>query len=405
MSDFHQTGVITTLHRLKPPDLERLEAELTAFGRTRPLALVLPCLYSELAGPALGGIVKELARAPYIRQIVVALDRANRAEYEHARRYFEVLPQETRIIWIDGPAVQELFQLFEANDLPIAQRGKGRAAWIAYGYVLAAGVAHVIALHDCDIIGYNREMLARLCYPVMAPNLDYEFCKGYYSRVTDRLHGRVTRLLVTPLIRALERLIGTHPFLSYLDSFRYPLAGEFAMLADLARINRVPADWGLEVGVLAEVYRNCSIRRVCQVDIADAYEHKHQDLSADDPSTGLHKMSIDIAKALFRTLAAEGVVLHEGLFKTLLATYQRAAQDAIKRYDDDAAINGLIFDRHTEGIAVETFSRSIRVAGEEFLADPLGSPHIPNWNRVTSAIPDVLPRLREAVETTARRVA
>ncbi|HWP34195.1 MAG TPA: glycosyl transferase [Thermodesulfobacteriota bacterium] len=404
MGDFHQTGVITTLHRLRPPDLERLEGELTAFGRSRPLALVLPCLYSELAGPALGGIVRELARAPYIRQIVVALDRANRAEYDHARRYFEVLPQETRIVWIDGPDVQELFRLFEAQDLPVAQAGKGRAAWIAYGYVLASGQAQVIALHDCDVIGYSREMLARLCYPVMAPNLDYEFCKGYYARVTDRLHGRVTRLLLTPLIRALERLIGTHPFLAYLDSFRYPLAGEFAMVADLARINRVPADWGLEVGVLAEVYRNCSIRRVCQIDIADAYEHKHQELSPDDPGGGLHKMAIDIAKALFRTLASEGVVLSEGLFKTLLATYLRAAQDAIKRYEDDAAVNGLVFDRHTEGIAVDTFTRAIRVAGEEFLADPLGSPHIPNWNRVTAAIPDALPRLREAVEG-ARRAA
>lgn len=405
MGDFHQTGVITTLHRLKPPDLERLEAELTAFGRTRPLALVLPCLYSELAGPALGGVVKELARAPYIRQIVVALDRANRAEYEHARRYFEALPQETWIVWVDSPQVQDLLQLFETNDLPIVQRGKGRAAWVAYGYVLAVGAAHVIALHDCDIVGYTREMLARLCYPVMAPNLDYEFCKGYYSRVTDRLHGRVTRLFVTPLVRALERLVGAQPFLTYLDSFRYPLAGEFAMLADLARVNRVPSDWGLEIGVLAEVYRNCSIRRVCQVDIADAYEHKHQPLSPDDPGAGLHKMAIDIAKALFRTLASEGVVLSEGLFKTLQATYLRAAQDAIKRYDDDAAINGLVFDRHVEGMAVDTFTGAIRVAGEEFLSDPLGSPHIPNWSRMTSAIPDLLPRLREAVESDAKRAA
>jgi glucosyl-3-phosphoglycerate synthase len=405
MGDFHQTGVITTLHRLKPPDLERLEGELTAFGRTRPLALVLPCLYSELAGPALGGIVKELARAPYIRQIVVALDRANRAELEHARRYFGVLPQETRIVWMDSPAMQDLFQLFEARDLPIVQRGKGRVAWLAYGYVLAVGAAHVIALHDCDILGYHRDMLARLCYPVMSPNLDYEFCKGYYSRVTDRLHGRVTRLFVTPLVRALQRLVGAHPFLTYLDSFRYPLAGEFAMVTDLARINRVPADWGLEVGILAEVYRNCSIRRVCQVDIADAYEHKHQPLSADDPSAGLHKMAIDIAKTLFRILASEGVMLSDGLFKTLQATYLRAAHDAIKRYDDDAAINGLVFDRHIEGIAVDTFTHAIRVAGDEFLADPLGSPHIPNWNRMTSAIPDVLPRLREAVESGARQAA
>jgi glucosyl-3-phosphoglycerate synthase len=129
---------------------------------------------------------------------------------------------------------------------------------------------------DCDIVTYNRELLARLCYPVAKSNLDYEFCKGYYARVTDRLHGRVTRLFVTPLIRSLKQIIGRIDFLEYLDSFRYILAGEFSMRADLARINRIPGDWGLEVGVLAEVYRNCSLRRICQVEIADKYEHKHQ---------------------------------------------------------------------------------------------------------------------------------
>ncbi|MCK7478417.1 MAG: hypothetical protein M0C28_14215 [Candidatus Moduliflexus flocculans] len=42
-------------------------------------------------------------------------------------------------------------------------------------------------------------MLARLFYPVASPHIDYAFCKGYYARVTDRMHGRVTRLFVTPL--------------------------------------------------------------------------------------------------------------------------------------------------------------------------------------------------------------
>ena len=92
------------------------------------------------------------------------------------------------------------------------------------------------------------------------PDLDYKFCKGYYSRVTDRMHGRVTRLLITPLINALMKILGPLPLLQYLNSFRYPLSGEFSMVADLALINRIPADWGLEVGVLAEVFRNCSLK-------------------------------------------------------------------------------------------------------------------------------------------------
>jgi glucosyl-3-phosphoglycerate synthase len=247
-------------------------------------------------------------------------------------------------------------------------------------------------------VSYNREYLARLCYPIANPNMGYEFCKGYYTRVTDRLHGRVTRLFITPLIRSLQQLVGPDPLLTFLDGFRYPLAGEFAMVNDLAWINRIPGDWGLEVGVLAEVYRNCALRRICQADLADAYEHKHQALSADDPNAGLLKMCVDISKSMFRNLASQGVVLTESVLKTLRATYLQAAQEAIRRYEDDASINSLKFDRHQERNAVDAFLKGIKLASEVFREDPLGVPMISNWSRVTAAVPDVFDRLVDAVE-------
>jgi len=398
MADFHQTGVIATLHRLGNVDLDRLETELEAFSLQMPIALVLPCLYSELQGPALKEIVKHLQSVKYLREIVVSLGRARREEFDHARQYFKDLYCEHRIIWIDGERIQKLLALMTQNELDIGGEGKGRAAWLAYGYVLARRRSKVIALHDCDILTYNREFLARLCYPVVNPNMGYEFCKGYYPRITDRLHGRVTRLFVTPLIRTLKTMIGYHPFLNYLDSFRYPLAGEFSMLTDLARVNRIPGDWGLEVGVLAEIYRNVSVKRVCQVDLSENYEHKHQPLSAEDPSTGVMKMAIDIAKSLLRNLATEGLVFDASFFNTLRTAYQRAAQDTIKKYEDDAIINGLVFDRHAERQAVEVFTRAIKIAAEEFVQDPLGIPQITNWNRAISAIPKLFEMLDNAVE-------
>jgi glucosyl-3-phosphoglycerate synthase len=203
---------------------------------------------------------------------------------------------------------------------------------------------------------------------------------------------------MTPLIRALNTIAGHLPFLQYLDSFRYLLAGEFAMDADLVRVTRIPADWGLELGMLSEVYRNVTIKRVCQVDLAINYEHKHQELSRDDPSSGLMKMSIDICKSLFRTLAAEGVTLSEGLFRSLLALYKRTAEDHIERFHADSAINGLEFDRHGEETAVESFANALQIAGEQFVVDPLGAALIPNWNRVTSAIPEILQELYQSVE-------
>jgi glucosyl-3-phosphoglycerate synthase len=173
------------------------------------------------------------------------------------------------------------------------------------------------------------------------------------------------------------------------------------MRANLARVNRIPGDWGLEVGVLAEVYRNVSIARICQVDLADNYEHKHQPLSFEDPKKGLRRMACDVAKSLFRTLASEGVCLSQDHFRTLQVRYVRIAEDTIHRYYADAMLNGLEFDRHNEELAVATFAKSLGEAASDFLDDPRGVPLIPNWNRVLAAIPDFFDRLTEAVETDA----
>jgi len=402
MSDFYQTGVVATLHRLGRANSHKIETELEAFGKQRPIALVLPALYSEFESGALHGIIQELTEANYLSQIILTLGGANAGQFRQAKDYLAKLPQQVRVIWNDGPQISGLLQMLEENDLRIGPPGKGRACWIAYGYVLASQQSDIIALHDCDIVNYDRDLLARLVYPIANPNIDFEFCKGYYARVTDRMHGRVTRLLVSPLFRSLISVLGSIPVLVFTDSFRYPLAGEFAMKVDLARANRIPPDWGLEVGVLAEVFRNCAIKRICQVDLCDSYEHKHQILSPDDPDKGLLKMTLDICKNLFRTLAAEGVVLDEGTFNSLLARYMRMAEDTLRRYHADALINGLTFDRHAEEIALSAFSKGINLARRSFLEDPLGAPLIPNWNRVIAALPDFLTMLNVAVESDNR---
>ena len=397
MSDFFQNGMIASFHRLGVPDTERLEQDLWNMTRIRGVTLVLPSLFAELTRPALQGIVQELRNVRYIREIVIALGPCSDDEFAYAGEYFSVLPQKTTLLRIKGGRLTALTERLRSVGLNPGPYGKGLAAWIAYGYVIAEGQSEVIALHDCDIVTYSRELLGRLIYPVVSTQLDFEFCKGYYSRVTDRMHGRVTRLFLTPLIRALTQIVGPMPILQYYDSFRYPLAGEFSMMTNLARLNRIPGDWGLEVGVLAEVYRNCSVKRVCQVELCDNYEHKHQELSPDDTTKGLHRMAIDIAKSLFVTLEGEGVVFSRGFFNSLRASYRRIAQDMIVRYEGDANINGLNYDRHDEGGAVDMFTEVINTTGEVVRNDPIGPPLIPNWNRVFAAIPDIGQQLLEAV--------
>lgn len=407
MSDFHQTGVVATLHRLGRGDLARLERELGDPSRSRPVALVLPCLHSELHDIALKGIVDQLQRVPYLADVVVSVAGApEREQFEEMQRAFEPVRtadgRGATLLWNDGPRTQALLAALAEEGLHAGPPGKGRGVWLAFGLVLATDRARVIAMHDCDVRSYDRELLARLAYPIANRNMNYEFAKGYYARASDRLYGRVTRLFMTPTLRAMKAVLGPNPLLEYLDSFRFPLAGECAMTTDLARGVRIPSDWGLEVGMLTEVYRNSSLKRICQVEIADNYDHKHRELSPLDGTTGLHKMVADIGASLIRNLASYGVEFDAGFLNTLSNAYVRTAQDAVARYSDVAALNGISFDRHEEEIAVETFAAALRAAGLSFVRDPMGAPQIPNWNRVTSALPEFLPALREAALADAR---
>lgn len=403
MSDFYQNGVITTLHNLSNRSLESLETELVKFSKSRPMSLVLPSLFSELEGVALPNIVDHLCQVPYLGEIIVGLDRANEDEYRFALKFFERLPQSVKILWNDGPRLQALDKSLQEQGLAPRELGKGRNVWYCLGYVLSSNRAQSVALHDCDILTYDRELLARLIYPVACPGFNYAFCKGYYSRISEgRINGRVSRLLVTPLVRALKKVVGSSDYLEYIDSFRYPLAGEFSMRKDVINDIRIPSDWGLEIGVLSEMKRNYATNRICQVDIAESYDHKHQSISLDNDQQGLSKMSIDIAKALFRKLATIGVVFNQETFRTIKASYFRIALDFVETYRNDALINGLTLDIHEEESAVELFAENIIKAGNHFLERPMETPFIPTWNRVISAIPDVLEQLHDAVEADQR---
>ena len=193
MGDFYQNGVITTLHNLSNRSEAQREEQLMRFKESRPMSLVLPSLYSELETDALANIVNELTTVPYLNQIVVGLDRASESEYEHALQYFSKLPQHHRVLWNEGPRLQAIDKVLEKNGLAPTELGKGRNVWYCLGYVLASGRSEAVALHDCDIKTYTKDMLARLIYPVANPNFNYEFCKGFYSRVADgKMNGRVT---------------------------------------------------------------------------------------------------------------------------------------------------------------------------------------------------------------------
>lgn len=398
MADFHQNGRLATLHNLRARDEAELFGELSALTRRRPVTLILPSLFSELRGPALEKIVAEIASVDFVDHVVIGLDAADRDEYVEALGFFSRFKQPHTVLWNDGPRLQAVNAALAEQGLAPPERGKGCNVWYCIGYALAQGGAFAIAVHDCDIVTYGRGLLARLIYPLVNPSFSYQFCKGFYPRHADgKLNGRVCRLLVTPLLLALEKTIGAREYIDYLKGFRYPLSGEFAMRTSILPDMRIPSDWGLEIGTLSEAWRNLSPSAVCQVELADVYDHKHQPLSEEDPAKGLSRMSVDICKALFRKLATDGSVFSAETFRTLKATYYRIALDLIETYANDARMNGLSLDRHSEERAVELFARNIVEAGHTFLENPMETPFLPNWQRVEAAMPDVFERLKQAV--------
>jgi glucosyl-3-phosphoglycerate synthase len=390
MSDFFQNGIITTLHKLPGYSLEKIENSLREISKERKFALLLPSLYSELKGKALPGIIEQLKEADYIHEVIVSLDNANRAEFNNAKKFFKKIPTKTTIIWNDSPQIQDIYKRLKKNGLDPGKRGKGRGVWTGMGYILAKGEVYMVALHDCDIRTYSRDILARLTYPVLSKRLNYDFAKGYYARVADVLHGRAVRLFFSPLLKALKKIFGDREFFDYLESFRYPLSGEVSMITELTRRIRFSSDWGLEIGLLREIYTHLDLSSICQVDLIDRYDHKHQEFDADNIKSGIMRMAIDIARTFFRVLSQDGIIFSSETIRTLKITYYDFAMEFVEKYKNLALINGLKYDRNRETIAIEKFTTAFDIATEEFYNHPLGSHLIPTWGRIDSAMPDLL---------------
>ena len=400
--DFYQKGP-TTLHDLQPERRGHAKALVTKATAQRPAALLLPMLYSEMQSPSIQGIRQGLRRATYLNELVVPLTAENREQVEDVSNFFSEMPYPVHVLWCEGPEVNQVMGSLAERGLDLrGYSGKGLAVWLGFG--AASEGNYAVAVHDADIENYSPRILHRLLLPLVVEELDFFFAKGYYARLTDeRLFGRAVRLFVWPFLDALQVVLPHRSdFVSYLRSFRYPLSGEMAITGDLARNIRVPTDWGLELGMLGEVYRNASGKRIAQVDLG-FYSHKHKAVGQ-GASEGLQKMVVDLATTIYRLLAAtEGVVIEPHMLTTLRVAYRREAQDAIRKYAADAVANGLKQDRHEEEIVVEQFERLVAEAGRQFMGEP-SKDQIGEWLRAISADPDA-PRLLRPAPLASQRDA
>jgi len=392
MADFYQ-NIVPTFTRLDNEDLIQMEKSL--FRPRLPIGVIIPALFKDLSSEAMQNIIHELSTTEFIDKIYISLDRATPEEYREAQEITQPLKKTARVLWNDSRAVQSVIARID-QVLPVGPRGKGQAVWTALGYALGKSEVSVIAFHDADVLTYDRGFLLRLLFPVV--RLRYQLCKAFYARYSDRLHGRVVRLFYFPFVKALRKILPKIDFLEYMSDFRYPLSGEFATFASIANELRFPSDWGIEVGILSEIYRIVRPHRICQVEITPRYDHKHQEVGQ-DPSAGLARMVADIARTFFTQLSSSGCVLNSEILRTLKHTYMANARAYVKTYEDFSKMSSLQhFDMHQELGAIEIFAGVLEQAFHEFQNHPFGSPMIPEWRRIEAALDGVLPELAAAFD-------
>ena len=387
---------ITTLHELCI-DKKKLIKSVSDAAAERPVSIIMPMLYSEIKNDALGNISRQLNKCDYVKEIVIPLAAKNEKEFKQVKRFFSDLKIPKLIMWCDGPKIEKLLNELKNDGLNLLKyKGKGRDVWLAIG--IASLRSYAIALHDADIRSYSELIPAKLVYPLIEPELDFKFNKGFYARVNlekNIMYGRVFRLFLHPLLRSLVYEIGSEPdFVRFLRSFRYPISGEFALTSDLALDVDLPGDWGLEIGIMAEMYRNVTHKRICQTDLG-FYEHKHQRIGNEEK--GLTKMTSDILKTLLRVLIEEDhIQISKEFLISLRVLYQRNAQDCIRQYHADAHFNSLKYDRHLEETMVEKFSQQVMEAGLKYMRKPVGT-RIPDWLRTISARKKIREQLLDIV--------
>jgi glucosyl-3-phosphoglycerate synthase len=387
---------ITTIHDFRIDEMTIISS-LEKISKERPMTLLIPMLYKEIHGNTLENITKQINGSTYLHNVVIALAADNEQQYIEVKQFFSRLTIPHLIIWCNGPAVNQVMDDLKNKELDLTYfSGKGKDTWISLG--VATLDSYAVAMHDADIVSYAKILPAKLFYPVVDPDLDFFFNKGYYARIDMEkliMYGRVYRLMLSPLLNTLLEKTNSHSdFLKYMCAFKYPLSGEFCMTSDLALNIRIPGDWGLEVGLLAEVFKNITSKRTCQIDL-EFYEHKHRSFKRDTEG-GISKMIKDITKTIFRNLVEiDGFDINEAFLQSIIVQYKRIAQDHIRQYHADALCNRLNYNRHNEECIVEDISRLMLIAGREYIDNPTRM-RLPDWKRAISAMPDIRQRLKEA---------
>jgi glucosyl-3-phosphoglycerate synthase len=446
MSEYSQKSTrITNIYQLSD-DLGSADT-LSQYTHWKKPVLIIPALASEFTDadnrPVFENIVSELKGATYLSDIILGLDAATKDDVLLLQDIVaEAGLHNVLIQWNDGPHFGQLYEMLESHGIDLSLRGKGRNVFLSFGVAIALSATSV-GLIDADIRTFRCAQLDRLFYPVEIFN--YQFAKAYYARTDgQQFFGRVKRLLVDPLLIALKRKFtdtGDDKMLRIIDFlllFNYQLSGEVVIDIELLKRMKYSLNWGVEILTLIEAYRKAN--QIAQVEFTKGhFDHKHQKISASDPNKGLHRMSSDIITTLLNALIVEeGLEVSSHFFRDLAMTYQSVAEELIKKYAENARINGFYYNRdqeesfvnevltdaiigvgelldvpqHVSGMLLryaamnpefEKFNRlglqhTIIETENRLKREHLTSRELPSWERIEEKIPGITNQIIDAIE-------
>ena len=224
------------------------------------------------------GVLAQLRRADAIDEIVVVDAASADGTAEVARRAGATVWQEVELMPSFGPVL-----------------GKGDAMWRA----LSVLDGELICFLDADTQAFPEHFATGLLGPLVCEP-EVCFVKAFYRRPMRagepelaEAGGRVSHLVARP---ALEL------FYPPLAALRQPLAGEVAGRRELFERLPFSTGYGVEVGMLIDVWREVGLGRIAQVDLEE-HNHRHQPLPA------LRQMALTVLATIAGRRQQEGRLL------------------------------------------------------------------------------------------------
>jgi glucosyl-3-phosphoglycerate synthase len=215
------------------------------------------------------------------------------------RELMEKIPLLDEIVLLDSNSTDRTREIAEQEGVPVyihqqllerlgARTGKGEALWKS----LLVTRGDIIVWIDTDIVNIDPRFVYGIIGPLLL-NRQVRFVKGFYRRplkVGEKMQvsggGRVTELTARPLLNL---------FYPELSGVVQPLSGEYAGRREALEQAVFFSGYGVETGLLIDVYERYGLNAIAQVDLLERVHH-NQHLEA------LSKMSFAIIQTIIRKL-------------------------------------------------------------------------------------------------------